>query len=249
MVNIGKIKQRALDSKRKFGDFFKQEEHNFRASFHLRPTSSGVTIVSTLPVAPMRGINIQNDKLGEKLLEIRRILNETDNNKILELLRGAGFNMRTSESNREENVQAALIRDMVLHPANYEDMFFVASEFDLFGYGENGKETKRADVLAYKDSFLYNIELKNQRLTETAKQVNGYVKHIKDNLDAYSDCLAEFPNCNIQGITDVKGIALVPYSERSGGGLEETSELLGIELWFFTEDYKIIKHTRQRTVT
>ena len=54
-----------------------------------------------------------------------------------------GFDRRKNESSREENAQAALIRDLVMHPEEYGGMHFIASEFDLFGFGKNGNEIKR----------------------------------------------------------------------------------------------------------
>ena len=245
MVNVERVKQQAIDVKRILDDFFENfngAEDEFRSSFHLRPTSSGdTTILSTLPIAPMRGISVKNDRLLAKLCNVQKVLEETNDNTKLEMLKAIGFLERGSVSQREEDAQAALIRDLVLNPQNYNDMLFVASEFDLFNYGEDASDTKRADVLTYKDGILYNIELKNERLTETVRQAAGYVEHMKKHLNEYSACLYEFPNCKIGTISDIKGIALVPYSERSGGNLEKASTELSIEMWYFDKEMRIIK--------
>ena len=247
MSNIEKVGQQASKTKGILCDFLtllsEKEQIEFRAAFHIRPTSTGnSTIISTLPIAPMRGLKVQNNELNTKLEELRKTLGENDDKK-LEILEDKGFNERKSASHREEDAQAALIRDLILNPKEYNHLQFVASEFELFGYGDKADKTKRPDVLAFdrKNGVLFDIELKNERLTETVKQASGYVKHIKDHLSEYSECLYQFPNCSIESIKTVKGIALVPYSEKSGGGLEKASKELDIELWFFAKQFQIIK--------
>ena len=162
MDNIKKVKQQAIEVKKildKYFDDFSDNEIQFRAAFHLRPTSSGdTTILSTLPIAPMRGISVKNDKLMARLTELRQVLNEPDDGKRLKLLKDMGFKKRRSVSQREEDAQAFLIRELILNPKEYNHMQFVASEFDLFDYGEKKDEVKRPDVIVYKDGILYDIE-------------------------------------------------------------------------------------------
>lgn len=236
MENAEKIKNVAKDSREKLENFLRNKpnlEREFRASFHLRPTSSlNVTIVSTLPFAPMRGIaNIKIDELENKLSKIIKILSESSDIKKLEMMKELGFKKRKIISQREEDAQAALIRDLILSPEKYDNLQFIASEFELFEYRK--EKVNRPDVFAYKDGILYDIELKNKRETFTVTQAEGYVTHIKDNLKIYNDCLNEFPNCKIGEIKDVKGIALVPYAENPPPKLENAGKNAGIELWYF----------------
>ncbi|MCL2009723.1 MAG: hypothetical protein FWG71_04160 [Synergistaceae bacterium] len=252
MYQVKKVKQQAIDIKKILKtflkDFTQEEELAFRACFHLRPTSSNdTTIVSTMAIAPMRGKpNVSPEELESKLQDIRKVMDEPSNDKKLNIMREIGFDQRKSKAIREEDAQAALIRDLVLYPEKIRNMQFIASEFDLFEFGPSKDQTKRPDVLAFKDGILYDIELKNERIApggskESAiEQAAEYVKHIKDNLSEYKDCLAEFPNFKIEEIRNVRGIALFPYSERSSGKLEKAGEKYGVELWFFTENLKFI---------
>ena len=247
MSNVEQVKQQAIEAKKVFERFLSECPNggrDFLAAFHLRPTSSGgTTIVSTLAIAPMRGLSgVTTGKLEAKLVEINKVMDESSDEKRLEVLKIIGFNERSTKSQREEDVQAALIRDIVLRPEMFGGMVFIASEFVLYGYGE---KDGKADVLAFKDGILFDIEIKNERLTETVTQAAGYVEHIRKNQSMYADCLMEFPNSDIHAVNNVKGVALVPYSERSVGGLERASKSNNVELWYFDGDgdgYRFFEH-------
>ena len=250
MDQVKQVRLQAIEAKKIFWRFLDGcNRLDFRAAFHLRPTSSGsTTIVSTLEIAPMRGLTyVSNNKLEVRLAELCKVLDEPSNKVRRKILEEIGFKGRKTESEREENVQAALIRDLILRPAIYGGMVFVASEFELFGYDENGGKTKRSDILAFKDGILYDIEVKKERLTETVAQAIGYVRHLHKNQTLYTDCLAEFPNNDIGKIIGFKGIALVPNAEKSSGRLENASESNDIELWYFNKDhsYQFIKHRQK----
>ena len=250
MSNVEQVKQQAIEAKKVFERFLSECPNggrDFLAAFHLRPTSSGgTTIVSTLAIAPMRGLSgVTTGKLEAKLEELRKVMDESSDKVRLELLKKIGFNERGTESQLEEDIQAALIRDIILRPDKYGGMVFVASEFALFGYGD---KDGFADVLAFRDGILYDIEIKKERLTKTVTQAAGYVGHIRENQSMYTDCLVEFPNSDIRTITGIKGVALVPYSERPRGELEAASESNDVELWHFDWDrdgYRFFKHGRK----
>jgi len=240
MDNVIRVGQQAANAKKIFDAFVNlsklENEKDFRASFHLRPTVDGVTIVSTLKIAPMRGKEVKIDKLDMNLQKIVEVLKAPNDNKMLEIMDDLGFKQRQSEGRREEDVQAALIRELVLNKKNYNDMLFVASEFVLFEYEEKANQEKRPDVLAFKDGILYDIELKNERTLEVVTQASGYVDHIKNHLSTFNDCLCNFPNCQVGDIKDVKGIIIVPYSKSPKGLLEKDSKERGLELWTFNDD-------------
>ena len=238
MDNVEQVKKQAIEARKIFEKFLGECPNggrDFRAAFHLRPTSSDdTTIVSTLATAPMRGLpGVSNSKLAAKLAELCKVLDESADEAQIDVLRKIGFSERGTKSQVEEDVQAALIRDLILRPEKYGGMVFVASEFALFGYGENSDKTRFPDVLAFKDGILYDIELKKERDTKVVMQVSGYVKHFSENLAMYADCLAKFPNGSIEAIIGVKGVALVPYNEKSRGLLESASESNDVELWYF----------------
>ena len=162
---------------------------------------------------------------------------------------GKGFEKRKSISFREEDAQAALIRDIILN--QYGGFTFIASEFDLFDFGEN-KEIKRPDVFVYKDGILYDIELKNERNGPKAgnigyspiTQAESYVAHMNDprNRDAYISCITAFPNSIIGKITDIRGVAVVPVANggKSKGTLENAAKDAGVELWTFEKGDTLI---------
>ncbi|MCL2664419.1 MAG: hypothetical protein FWE82_02290 [Defluviitaleaceae bacterium] len=242
MSHIEKVKQQAIEVKILYDAYLEtlsdNERLEFRAAFHLRPTSCGkTTIVSTLQCAPMRGLpNCTLTKIKEKLPELQNVVLESES-KQLTILEKAKFKFK-NKGFREENAQAAFIRNVIQN--KFDDMIFVASEFDLFEFGEK-KEIKRPDVFSYRNGVLYDIELKNERTTATVEQSARYVAHLKKNLSEYSDCLYEYPSFKITEIRDVKGIALVPDSEESIGTLELASKKLDVDLWFFNQLFNVRK--------
>ena len=254
MSNIEDVKVQAIEASKKLNDFFRdfstEDELDFRASFHLRPTSSGdTTIVSTLKKAPMRGLQkINNNSLIEKLEKLRSALpklHAATDEKTNEILADIGFKNRGRENKREEDAQAAFIRDLILCPENYDDMKFIASEFVLFDFDGVGS-TKKPDVLAYKAGTLYDIELKNDRIAPGGKKVSAitqaevYSKFIHKYLDEYAACLAKFPNNRIGNINNVRGIAYVPKAKgKSRNILETASKDKGIELWEFDDEFRL----------
>jgi hypothetical protein len=206
-----------------------------RVSFHLRPVTKDITVVSTLPCAPMRGLNgVRIEDLKDLLPKLKNVISCKSEDKILEELDALGFKERINDSIREEDAQAFLIRDMIKNPVKYDGMQFVTSELNL------PKINKRADVIGYKDGFLYDIELKNARDTYTITQAKGYTDHMNDNLDDFVTLLKDFPNCKLPNkIKGIKGIALVPYSDNTSGKLESMAKDNDIALWFFSNGFRI----------
>ena len=241
MKHIGKVKQQAFRARKIYQEFFRgfssKEILNFCASFHLRPTSScDISVISTLSYAPMRGIQVSPEELELTLPKLRKVANSDQNE--LAIFKKIGFLSRKSESSREENAQAALIRKLVLQPEEFDGMRFVASEFELFA---DELPRSRSDILAFRDGVLYDIELKNKRLTETVKQTARYVAYFTACLSKYADCISYFPNSVIGRITDIRGITLVPHSDNSMGSLEKCCQEKGIGLWTFdkNDQYRI----------
>jgi hypothetical protein len=235
--------ENASESTKILEDFFKgikeAEIRKFRSSFHLRPVTDSITIVSTLSIAPMRGVSVNTKDLKNRLARLMDVLSEKDDDQKLEILANLKFEHRASESMREENFQAFLIQDMVSNPKHYEGMLFVTSELDLPKYGDSNDKKKRADVIGYKDGVLYDIELKNARLTSTVTQARGYVDYLKENLNEFSKRLSAFPNCKIGEVRDVKGIAVLPGTDKSSGRLESCAAAHSVALWYFSHGFRI----------
>lgn len=253
MHRVEMVRNQAAEARKVFNDFLtelEQDRTEFLASFHLRPTSGErVTIVSTLPSAPMRGISCSLIELPMKLRELRDVLGKSSEDDQRKLLKGLGFEERKTRNFREEDAQAAFIRNAILHP---NGMIFVASEFVLFGFEDTKGETAKPDVLMYQDGVLYDIEFKNKRNApkegdirrSSISQAQYYAAHMNDSerIETYANCLYDFPNAAIGTIKAVRGIAFVPKpAVKSAGILEKAAKAAGVGLWEFGSDGSMSK--------
>lgn len=185
-------------------------DNNFNKCFHLRPTGSGITIVSTLPYAPMRGKSVSKEKLEETLLllnkDFRRICCE-DTDKAFEVLEKLDYKKRTPpKSDLEENIQAEFIKGLLSEQSDYDGVTFITSELVL------ADESNRFDVVGFKNGILYIFELKKGRTFSALPQVSGYVKFVKENKDIFKRILSVYPNYSVNDFSDVKGIAVMEYA-------------------------------------
>ena len=147
-----KIVQYAKMASQVWGKFSKGENAKISKFFHLRPTNSGVTIVSTLSGYEMRGIrNIKDEgvllrALSKIAKEYKRITSLDDDLKTKIMEGQLEFNSRPEEKKSrklEEKIQALMIntmsRDRNLAAklgAKSEFIKFVASEL-IFAQGNN----------------------------------------------------------------------------------------------------------------
>lgn len=220
-------------------------DEKFKECFHIRPTGSGVTIVSTLPVAPMRGIRDIKcfDNLQKTILELNnkiKVLVCTDHKKILQVLEGFGFNERKIDESKqrpalEEDVQAKFIRGMITKQYVYDNINFVASELIL----EDGG--KRFDVVGFKDGTLYIFELKKGRKIGAFRQVAEYAKMVGDNRDHFLQVLKSYPIFPVNDFNEVTSIAVVQYAANSTSILKKEAEKEKVGLWFFEESLSFRK--------
>jgi len=214
--------------------------------FHLRPTASGITLVSTLPYAPMRGISVAIADLKPLLSEIVKktdVLQGIDEDKALNLLEGWGYKSRKSGSFLEENAQALFIQGMILqqnmyntistgmcssvNPGMYEGINFVASELVL------ADKSSRFDIVGYKDGTLYIFEMKKDRSIPGLAQTAGYAKLINENKQYYLDVLNNYPQCSVHDFDKVAPIAVMQYAANSTSLLIKRAKEAGVGLWFF----------------
>ena len=203
---------------------------DFNKYFHLRPTSSGVTVVSILPYAPMRGVvcTIDNlDNLLEKLHKgIKRLTGRStaDAEKFLE---SVGFKKRDKEGAAlEEHTQASFIRGMILGQSNYEGVEFVASELALC-------REKRFDIVGIKGETLYIFELKKGRTFSAISQANEYAELVKDNKTFFDAVLETYPNRPVPRFSKVKVIIVMEYSANATPKLRADTKAAGIEIWYY----------------
>ncbi|MBO4913910.1 MAG: hypothetical protein J5449_01775 [Oscillospiraceae bacterium] len=191
-------------------DAYADMPESFRKYFHLRPTSDNITIVSTLPYAPMRGLSVSPDDLSERLSAIQKklpsLLSMSDTSG--DLLRELGFQARRGKRALEEDIQASFIRGMLDNESEYQGIAFVASELTL---GDN----KRFDVVGFKDDTLYIFELKRARTVTAAPQVKAYCELVMEHRDSFERVLFVYPNRIVPHFNRVKGIAVMSYAENS----------------------------------
>lgn len=245
---VQQVTNNALSSKTIFADFLASQKDatTFVKHFHLRPTSTGITIVSTLPYAPMRGITVKCSELAATLGDLAKnfdkLLGE-DEQSAKEKLRELGFKERQSagaNGEREEDIQAAFIRGMIEGQVAYEDIHFLASELNL-------EDENRFDVVGVKGNYLFLFELKNGRTTKVFKQVERYVAHVNQNLAAFTTLLQNYPivDTSVSQIDAVKGIAVMRYAKNSPDAKwEPLVKMHQADAWFFEQAISFHKLTK-----
>jgi len=226
-TTIDLITENAKEAKKAWKMFAHQEK--LRESFHLRPTTSGVTIVSTLPNAPMRGIEIKARELAEKLEGIvkhKELLLSVDPEKVRICLSDIGFKSRRTTACREEDVQAMFIRGMISDQESYENIKFVASELTL-------DRQHRFDVVGYKDGVLFIFELKIARSFEGIGQTAQYVDFVRENKAEFLKVLSCYPHYSVTDFDSVQGIAVLRYAANATSKLAIIAKKVNTGLWYY----------------
>jgi len=193
--------------------------------FHLRPTNSGVTVVTTLNRYEMRGVTGIRD--AEKLLillekidkgyEVLTSLNEVKKKVIMQ---GLGFPQRgkVNDSRLEEKIQATMINTMP-KDKNLEEKLgaknhirFIASEL-IF---EQGKH--RIDIVGYDEQDIYFFELKKDR-TKAVEQLKDYVEYYskKDKNTILKEILKNYPINSVKEFERLIGVMVMEHAENSIG--------------------------------
>lgn len=208
--------------------------------FHLRPTKSGITLVSTLPYAPMRGIPVKAIELKPLLENIAKrtnVLLGVNAEKSLALLEEWGFKRRKSNAFLEENAQALFIQGMILKQDMYEGIEFVASELVL------AKNSCRFDVVGYKNDTLYIFELKKGRKTGGLTQTADYAELINENKECYLEVLRNYPHCAVNDYKEFRPIAVMRYASNSVTQLVNSAKEAGVGIWFYERSIALRKAT------
>ena len=196
--------------------------------FHLRPTNSGVSIISTLPGYEMRGIvNIRDEEsllavLSRISREYKRITSLDEDLKIKIMGNDLKFSCRPQEkkdNKLEEKIQALMIntmgRDRNLAEklgAKSKFIHFIASEL-IFEQGHN-----RVDIVGYDGQDLYFFELKKDRTTKI-EQVKDYVEYYTraPQVDTLSELLKNYPIHSVDSFGSIKGVMVMEDAENSTG--------------------------------
>jgi len=217
--------------------------------FHLRPTNSGVTVVSTLPFMPMRGINnIKSENslinLLDSILNIKNDILPKDENLAKKEFMKLGFKERTIKSIKEEDYQAKFINIMNCNDGlkkilNTPSLIqFVASEF-IYEIGKN-----KIDIVGFDGSDLYLFEFKNIRTTNVEQLVN-YVNYfsLETNQIIIKKILSNYPIYPVKEFRNIKGVMTMPYAKNSFSYNDWNSigNKNGIEIIFFDESMNFYK--------
>ena len=214
--------------------------------FHLRPTGSGITIISMLPYAPMRGLcDVNPDKLND---ELKKLSGETsrllgvDEDKASEIMVKHGFideeyRVKRSGVWKEDNAQALFVKGMILKHDMYEGIDFVASELALAG------KSSRFDIVGYKDDDLYIFEMKKERPQKGFEQVAKYAAAINNNKEIFLSVLSKSPYCPVNNFKKVHAITVMRYAENSATQLKNSAKKAGVGLWYYERSITLRKTT------
>lgn len=237
------LNNNALYSQKIFSLFLRKlkEPTAFWRCFHLRPTSEGVTIVSTLPYAPMRGVSVKLANLEGKLDIISENFNKIvsiNEKQAKQQLCNLGFQERSLvDKTLEEDIQASFIRGMIDKEFAYDDIQFIASELNL-------EDANRFDVVGIKKDCIYIFELKKERTTAVFQQVSKYIDHFNQYRNEFFALLQNYPNLSlpITQIREIKGISVMKYAGNSP--LTKWEPLINqhqIDVWFYKESISFHK--------
>lgn len=234
---------------------------DFRKCFHLRPTSSGITIVSTLPYAPMRGLVLENSKelndledILTQLIEYLPNLDVPNYNFGLKKLKKFSIKINgvdkyfkernNKKSYKEELVQALFIRNMILgkYKINDKPLAFVASEFTF-------QRAYKMDVLGYDGETLYIFEIKKDADMKSIKQVGDYVRAMQINVLSNPSCnclniFNNYPNCSITNSPQIKGICLLNATsiDSNISDIISMASSVNVAIWLYGSDIFIYQN-------
>ena len=215
---------------------------NFDKCFHLRPTGDGITVVSTLPFASMRGKNVEANELENFLQKLNNRIKKICSVNFVEsanvLQEEFGFTIRdTDKSDLEENIQAAFIKGMLVGQADYEGIEFVASELALM-------QDYRFDVVGIKEDTLYIFELKKDR-TSKVEQVEEYVTLVNTNEKEFQNVLSVYPKLAVSGWKKVQGVMVMAHAVNVRKTIGEKAQDIGVEVWYFEPALHFVDKVRK----
>lgn len=200
-----------------------EEKKKLKKYFHLRPTNSGMTIISTLPQIPMRGISVtskgQMEATLKLILENYKKLVSVDMKKAIEAIKHVGFKCKkTPKLGLEENVQAVMINTMTRDKNLTKELGckneikFIASEVIL----ERNKEGGRLDIVGYDGRDIYFFELKKDRTTDM-KQLKRYLKYFESKRikPVLEKLLANYPINSVPKYKNIIGVMVMRSSDNS----------------------------------
>ncbi len=237
-----KIIDNAVIANKVCGSLSKIDVNELKKYFHLRPTNSGITIVSTLPFAPMRGFIVTSKealeaKLKEILLKVDKLYSQ-DEAIVKATMKELGFKSRQTDSNLlEEKCQARMINSMSADKFlkeklnTKENIQFIASEF-IF---EQGKH--KVDIIGFDGNDLFLFELKKGRTTKV-DQVTKYVDYYstEEKGDILKSILKVYPCNSIQKFNEIRGVMIMEFHPNTPHNWQKLAKDNSIDILFFDKD-------------
>ena len=219
-MEINRIVRYASIATKVWNKFDVNKQMELSKYFRIRPTNSGITLVSILSEAPMRGrtkICTENklEDILKNILDNISILSSDDGDTIKRFLTQC-LTMKDRKNPNpelEECVQAAMIRAMDCHPDLIRiynaKVTYVASEF-IFDKGKN-----KIDIIGINEATknLIFFELKKER-KKYSDQLQDYITYYKKNRNILSNILKEYPINSVPHFHDIEGAMVMKEAER-----------------------------------
>lgn len=192
----------------------------FSMFFHLRPRANDVTIVSTHPDCPMRGINISISKVAAAMAQLADCVN-TENGTVdwTKITKLTGEAFVAGYQNQEFFYQMNMINHMENNQKlkallQVKNLYFTASEV-VFSRGQESR--KRIDIVAHNGMgkvFFFELKAPENRKDDPISQVKGYLKlYGKGGMKnlVFEEMMANYPQNPITNITEYAGYGVVGY--------------------------------------
>jgi hypothetical protein len=227
----------------------KADQKKLKRYFHLRPTQSGITIVSTMSFLPMRGLTVKPGQIDEALNFLIKNFNkytQVDQDKAKEILINQGskfyFKSRSGVSVLEENIQALMINTMsedknlsrALNLRN--NIQFIASElrFEM--------KAQRIDIVGYDSEDLYIFELKKAR-TSKISQLQSYIDYYNDPKirEFLTEVLKNYPIYPVKGFNNIFGCMVMEYCENASARKKLIAQAKPHKVLFYEPSIKYAK--------
>lgn len=222
--------------------------------FHLRPTTAGVMLVSTLPYAPMSAALCSKDDLADKIQLVdgkmgALVTDKPDYPKMVEEVKAMGFGHAASAGGPPLAAdQAAFITGMNQREDAYGELNFITSEFVVPKVDATGGY--HFDVLAYYDEALYFCEITKVRSKSALTEMGRYMTDVYKNQEEFLKKLfAVYPltapgtvGIDLAGFHRVQGLVLMPEAEIVRVDWQSIANEDNIETWFYKPAFVFRKY-------
>lgn len=212
--------------------------------FHIRPTTNGVTLVSTLPYAPMRTVPCRKDDLKDKLLALDEMIpkltdDEPNVKKMLDFLETQGIKRRAGTGSRLDDVKAAFITEMNQGQEAFGGIQFLTSDI-IVPHAEERKGGYRFNVIGYSNEIVYLIEIRRSRSEAAFMEMDRYVTRMSERNTDFKRLMGALPLL-APGATEldpatyqkVQGLVVMPEAENTRINWQRLTDKHNVDTWFY----------------